>query len=44
VAAAFAALADAEPARFVRIDGHGAAADVHARVLASLAPLLEAAA
>ncbi len=42
VAAAFAALADAEPARFVRIDGHGAATEVHARVLAGLAPLLEA--
>ena len=42
VAAAFAALADAEPARFVRIDGHGAATEVHASVLAGLAPLLEA--
>lgn len=42
VAAAFAAIADAEPARFARIDGNGDAANVHAAVLAALAPLLGA--
>lgn len=36
VAAAFAALAEAEPARFARIDGDGSADQVHAQVLAAL--------
>lgn len=36
VAAAFRTLADAEPARFVRIDGDGDAQTVHAAVLAGL--------
>lgn len=36
VAAAFARLAEAEPARFVRIDGSGAQEETHRAVLASL--------
>ncbi len=40
VEAAFARIATAEPARFARIDGAGEAGDVHARVMAALAPLL----
>lgn len=36
VAAAFARLAEQEPARFARIDGNGDAGLVHARVLAAL--------
>lgn len=37
VAAAIAALAEAEPQRFARVEGDGAAADVHQRVMAALA-------
>lgn len=40
VAAAFGRIADAEPARFARIDGGGSADAVHAAVLAALGPLL----
>lgn len=40
VSAAFARLAEAEPARFARIDGNGSADDVHRAVMAALAPLL----
>lgn len=40
VAAAFARIAAAEPARFARIAGDGAADSVHAGVMAALAPLL----
>ncbi|PEQ11277.1 dTMP kinase [Novosphingobium sp. PC22D] len=40
VAAAFAAFAEAEPARFARIDGNASAQDTHARILSALAPLL----
>jgi len=39
VAAAFARLAESEPARFVRIDGMGAIEETHGRILAALAPL-----
>jgi dTMP kinase len=42
VAAAFARFAEAEPGRFVRIDGSGDIEQTHCRVLAALAPLLEA--
>lgn len=41
VADAFARIADAEPARFVRIRGEGAPEDIHARVMAALGPMLE---
>lgn len=41
VAAAFARFAEAEPARFVRIDGTGEIEETHRRVLEALAPLLE---
>lgn len=40
VAAAFRRFAEAEPARFARIDGNGAAEAVHNAVLAALAALL----
>ncbi len=40
VAAAFRRFAEAEPARFARIDGNGTAEAVHAAVLARLEPLL----
>ena len=40
VAAAFAALAEAEPARFARIAGDDAPEAIHSRILAALAPLL----
>ena len=40
VAATFAQLAQDEPWRFLRIDGHGAASAVHALVIAGLRPLL----
>lgn len=40
VAAAFRALAEADPSGFARIDGIGAPDEVHARILASLADLL----
>lgn len=40
VAAAFRCFAEAEPARFARIDGNGAAEAVHNAVLAALAALL----
>ena len=43
VEAAFAALAAREPNRFIRVDGGGSPGAVHARVLAALTPLLEAA-
>ena len=42
VAAAFAQFADAEPARFARIDGNGGAETVHQTVLSALNPLLGA--
>lgn len=42
VAASFARLAEAEPQRFVRVDGRGSAEDTHAAILLSLAPLLPA--
>lgn len=41
VATAFAAFAAAEPQRFVRIDGGGDIAAIHALVLAAIAPLLD---
>ena len=44
VAAAFARMASAGPGRFVRIDGEGDPQQVHARVVAAMAPLLENAA
>jgi dTMP kinase len=44
VAAAFARIADAEPARFARIGGEGTPDAIHAQVMAALAPLLERAA
>ncbi|MDP3905656.1 dTMP kinase [Novosphingobium sp.] len=37
VSAAFARFAEAEPARFARIDGNGSAEDVHRAVMAALA-------
>lgn len=40
VAATFAQLAEAEPWRFMRVNGTGAAAEVHAQVVAGLQPLL----
>lgn len=40
VAAAFARFAEAEPARFARIDGNASADTVHAAVMAALGPLL----
>lgn len=40
VARAFSAFAEAEPARFARIDGNGDPAATHALVLAALEPLL----
>lgn len=40
VAAAFARFAEAEPARFVRIDGSGEIEATHRRILDALAPLL----
>lgn len=43
VAAAFARFAEQEPERFARIDGNGAANEVHGAVLTALAPLLEGA-
>ena len=43
VAQAFAAFADADPARFARIDGDGPADTVHQQVLAVLSPMLPAA-
>lgn len=42
VAAAFAQFADAEPARFARIDGNGGADAVHQTLLSALNPLLGA--
>jgi dTMP kinase len=41
VAAAFARFAEAEPARFARIEGKGEIEDTHRRILAALAPLIE---
>ena len=41
VAEAFARLAEAEPGRFVRIDGNGPLEQTHAAIMAALAPLLE---
>ncbi len=43
VAAAFVRIADAEPARFARIDGNSDAQSVHMAVLKALEPLLGAA-
>lgn len=40
VSAAFARFAEAEPARFARIDGNGSAEDVHRAVMTALAGLL----
>lgn len=40
VAAAFARLAEAEPDRFVRVDGHGDAQEIHLRILAGLGNLM----
>lgn len=40
VAAAFGRYADAEPARFARIDGQGEAEAIHHRIMAAIAPLL----
>ena len=40
VAAAFARLAEAEPDRFVRVDGHGDAQEIHLRILAGLGKLM----
>lgn len=42
VASRFAEIATAEPERIIRIDGNADAEDVHARIIAALAPLLEA--
>ncbi len=44
VSNAFARLAEAEPGRFVRIEGEGTREEIHARILQALAPLLEKAA
>jgi dTMP kinase len=41
VAAAFVRLAEAEPARFVRIGGGGSADETHARIVQAVAPWLE---
>jgi dTMP kinase len=41
VAAAFARFAEAEPARFARIDSGGNREDTHAAIMQALAPLLE---
>jgi dTMP kinase len=43
VAAAFARFAEAEPARFARIDSSGNRDDTHAAIIQALAPLLEGA-
>jgi dTMP kinase len=40
VAAAFASFAEAEPARFARINGNGTAGETHAKIMAAIAPLL----
>lgn len=40
VAAAFARLADAEPARFARIDSNGERDVIHARIMIALGPLM----
>lgn len=42
VGAAFAGFAEAEPARFARIDSNGAREATHALILSALAPLLDA--
>jgi dTMP kinase len=42
VAQAFARFAEAEPARFTRIDGNAGADATHAAILAALAPMLAA--
>ncbi|MCC6829610.1 MAG: dTMP kinase [Novosphingobium sp.] len=41
VTAAFARLAEAEPARFARIDSNGERDAIHGRIMDALAPLLE---
>jgi len=41
VAGAFAQFAEAEPARFARIDGNGSPEQTHGMVLATLGPILE---
>ncbi|GAM06770.1 dTMP kinase [Novosphingobium sp. MBES04] len=43
VAATFRALADADETRFARIDGNGTPEQIHARILAAIAPLCEGA-
>ncbi|AKH41602.1 dTMP kinase [Altererythrobacter atlanticus] len=40
VAAAFRRLAEADPARFVRIEGHGTPEEIHARIMQAVEPLL----
>ncbi len=41
VSQAFTDIADAEPARFARIDGNGAKEVTHGRIMTAIAPLLE---
>lgn len=43
VAAAFARYAEAEPNRFVRIDGNGGPEETHARIMKALTPMLDGA-
>ncbi len=43
VGAAFARFAEAEPARFARIDGNGSPIQTHERIMTAIAPLLAAA-
>lgn len=43
VAEAFARIAAGEPSRFVRIDGSGPVGQTHARIMAAIEPLLDAA-
>lgn len=43
VAAAFANFAEREPARFTRIDGNGSSEQTHARIMAAVKPLVQAA-
>jgi dTMP kinase len=42
VTAAFSGFAEADTERFARIDGEGSPAEIHARILAAIEPLLEA--
>jgi dTMP kinase len=41
VAEAFSKLANVEPQRFARIDGQGSPSEIHTRVLASVAQLID---